>query len=224
MKDRVEALKVVHLCTGLEKILRDNEEREKLKVKWKEEEWKKDEKRKQGRKQRRGLPPPPMIIRDKREGPLTASVIIKSNVAGSLEALEEILQSSQPEQIKVDIVHSGVGIITEEDIDIAATFRGTDTMCTVEHIQLYIHVHVAPLPYMYLKLFYSFAGVILAYNVIATKAMIQMAIEREVTIISHNVIYKLLEQLKVQLDTHNHCKRELLPFITCTIFMHPKSL
>lgn len=128
MKDRVEAQKVVRLCTGLEKILRDNEEREKLEVKWKEEEWKKDEKRKQGKKRRRGLPPPPMIIRDKREGPLSASVIIKSDVAGSLEALEEILQSSQPEQIKVDIVHSGVGIITEEDIDIAATFRGTDTM------------------------------------------------------------------------------------------------
>ena len=137
MKDRVEAQKVVHLCTGLEKILRDNEEREKLEVKWKEEEWKKDEKRKQGRKRWRGLPPPPMIIRDKREGPLSASVIIKSDVAGSLEALEEILQSSQPEQIKVDIVHSGVGIITEEDIDIAATFRGTDI-----HVLLNIFSHI----------------------------------------------------------------------------------
>ena len=94
--------------------------------------------------------------------------------------------------------------------------------CTVEHIQLYIHVHVAPMPYILIVILLFFAGVILAYNVIATKGMIQMAIEREVMIISHNVIYKLLEQLKVQLDTHNHYKRELLPFITCTIFMHPK--
>lgn len=152
MKDRAEAQKVVHLCTGLEKILGDNEEREKLEVKWKEEEWKKDEKRKQGKKRRRGLPPPPMIIRDKREGPLSASVIIKSDVAGSLEALEEILQSSQPEQIKVDIVHSGVGIITEEDIDIAATFRGTDTVLL--NIFSYIYMYMWLPCLIFLLLFY----------------------------------------------------------------------
>ena len=87
----------------------------------------------------------------------------------------------------------------------------------------YIYMYMwLPCLIFLLLFYYSFAGVILAYNVIATKGMIQMAIEREVMIISHNVIYKLLEQLKVQLDTHNHYKRELLPFITCSIFMHPK--
>ena len=50
---------------------------------------------------------------------LQASVIIKSDVAGSLEAVEEILVSSQPAQMKVEIVQTGVGDVIEDDIEVA---------------------------------------------------------------------------------------------------------
>jgi translation initiation factor IF-2 len=47
------------------------------------------------------------------------SLIIKADVQGSQEALVHALQKLSTEEVKVNVVHSGVGAITESDINLA---------------------------------------------------------------------------------------------------------
>lgn len=47
------------------------------------------------------------------------SIIIKGDVQGSVEALKQNLKSVENEEVVIDIVHSGVGNITEGDIQLA---------------------------------------------------------------------------------------------------------
>jgi translation initiation factor IF-2 len=49
----------------------------------------------------------------------TLSLIIKADVQGSVEALSHALQKLSTEEVKVNVVHSGVGAITESDINLA---------------------------------------------------------------------------------------------------------
>ena len=58
---------------------------------------------------------------------------------------------------------------------------------------MYAHTYV----HMYIR-HVVFTGIILAFNVTSTKVTSKLALQKEVTIISHNVIYKLLELLKVR--------------------------
>jgi translation initiation factor IF-2 len=47
------------------------------------------------------------------------SLIIKADVQGSYEALAHALQQLSTDEVKVNIIHSGVGAITESDINLA---------------------------------------------------------------------------------------------------------
>lgn len=47
------------------------------------------------------------------------SIILKADVQGSLEAIEQILSSIQSEEVTLNIISSGVGSITESDVKIA---------------------------------------------------------------------------------------------------------
>ena len=47
------------------------------------------------------------------------SLVIKADVQGSYEALAHALQNLSTEEVKVNIIHSGVGAITESDINLA---------------------------------------------------------------------------------------------------------
>ncbi|HZR03009.1 MAG TPA: translation initiation factor IF-2, partial [Burkholderiales bacterium] len=49
----------------------------------------------------------------------TLSLVIKADVQGSVEALVHALQRLSTEEVKVSVVHSGVGAITESDINLA---------------------------------------------------------------------------------------------------------
>jgi translation initiation factor IF-2 len=49
----------------------------------------------------------------------TLSLIIKADVQGSVEALSHALQKMSTEEVKVNVVHAGVGAITESDINLA---------------------------------------------------------------------------------------------------------
>ncbi|EOG9652762.1 translation initiation factor IF-2 [Campylobacter upsaliensis] len=56
-----------------------------------------------------------------KEGNLKAlSVILKADVQGSLEALRASLEKLRNDEIKVNIIHSGVGDITQSDIELAS--------------------------------------------------------------------------------------------------------
>jgi translation initiation factor IF-2 len=48
------------------------------------------------------------------------NLIIKADVAGSVEALEEALRQIKHEEVKINIIHTGVGAINESDVMLAA--------------------------------------------------------------------------------------------------------
>ncbi|MBK8017707.1 MAG: translation initiation factor IF-2 [Betaproteobacteria bacterium] len=52
-------------------------------------------------------------------GSKSMSLIIKADVQGSYEALQNALEKLSTEEVKVNIVHSGVGAITESDVNLA---------------------------------------------------------------------------------------------------------
>ena len=51
------------------------------------------------------------------------ALVLKGDVAGSVEALEEALTEIQHPEVKVRVIHSGVGGINESDINLAAASR-----------------------------------------------------------------------------------------------------
>jgi translation initiation factor IF-2 len=94
-------------------------------------------------------------------------LIVKGDVTGSVEALVQLLESCQPKQININVMHSGVGGVTENDVMMANSIN----------------------------------GIILAFNIPSTKAIDKLVKEKDVRVIKHNVIYKLLEQLKEWLES-----------------------
>ena len=59
------------------------------------------------------------IFENMGEGAQTLSLIIKSDVQGSQEALAAAMQKLSTEEVKVNIVHAAVGAITESDVNLA---------------------------------------------------------------------------------------------------------
>ena len=47
-------------------------------------------------------------------------VIVKADVVGSLEAIKSSLEKLRNDEVKVDIIHSGVGGITQNDVGLAS--------------------------------------------------------------------------------------------------------
>lgn len=52
----------------------------------------------------------------------------QGDVAGSVEALLGVLKTHPPDQLELKVVHSGVGQITDSDVELAASLGG---MCPV---------------------------------------------------------------------------------------------
>lgn len=55
----------------------------------------------------------------------TLNLIVKADVNGSLEAVTESLRKLEREEVKLSFVHRGVGGITENDVQLAATANAT---------------------------------------------------------------------------------------------------
>ncbi len=55
----------------------------------------------------------------------TLNLILKADVNGSLEAVSESLRKLEREEVNISFVHSGVGAITENDVQLAATSNAT---------------------------------------------------------------------------------------------------
>ncbi|MGI9603981.1 MAG: translation initiation factor IF-2, partial [Acidimicrobiales bacterium] len=55
----------------------------------------------------------------------TLNLIVKADVNGSLEAVTESLRKLERDEVKLSFVHRGVGAITENDIQLAATSNAT---------------------------------------------------------------------------------------------------
>jgi translation initiation factor IF-2 len=52
------------------------------------------------------------------------SVILKTDVAGSMEAIQGMLQKISTAEVKVRVIHTAIGGITENDVNLASTSKG----------------------------------------------------------------------------------------------------
>lgn len=55
---------------------------------------------------------------------ITVPLVVRGDVAGSVEALVGILTSRQPQGIQLRVVQSGVGPISDGDMDMAISAKG----------------------------------------------------------------------------------------------------
>ena len=53
------------------------------------------------------------------------NLIVKTDVQGSLEALEQMLSAVENEEVRVHCIHGGVGAVTENDVEIAIASNAT---------------------------------------------------------------------------------------------------
>lgn len=60
------------------------------------------------------------LFNQAQEEEIELNIIIKADVQGSAEALHESLQKIETEQVKIKILHKGVGAITESDVMLAS--------------------------------------------------------------------------------------------------------
>ena len=56
---------------------------------------------------------------------VTLNILIKADVQGSAEAVRQSLEKLSNDQVKIHILHSGVGAITKDDVNLAATCDAT---------------------------------------------------------------------------------------------------
>lgn len=55
---------------------------------------------------------------------ITMPLIVKGDVMGSVEALVNCLTAQQPEGVRLKVIHSGVGPISDGDMDMALPTKG----------------------------------------------------------------------------------------------------
>ena len=96
-------------------------------------------------------------------------VIIKADVQGSVEVLKSTLQKMSSERVKVKVIRSGVGAITESDVLLAAATQAAAS---------------------------STAVVIVGFNVRPESRANDLAKQEGVDIRLHSIIYKVEEEIK----------------------------
>ncbi len=95
-------------------------------------------------------------------------VILKADVQGSVEVLRSTLEKLSTEKVKVRVIRSGVGAITESDVLLASATQADDT---------------------------SMAVVIIGFNVRPEHRAADVAKAEEVDIRLHSIIYKVEEEI-----------------------------
>jgi translation initiation factor IF-2 len=96
-------------------------------------------------------------------------VVIKADVQGSVEVLKSTLQKLSTEQVKVKVVRSGVGAITESDVLLASATQAGSA---------------------------STAVVIIGFNVRPETRAAELAKQEAVDIRLHSIIYKVEEEIR----------------------------
>jgi translation initiation factor IF-2 len=96
-------------------------------------------------------------------------IVIKADVQGSVEVLKSTLQKLSTEQVKVKVIRSGVGAITESDVLLASATQAGSA---------------------------STAVVILGFNVRPETRAADLAKQESVDIRLHSIIYKVEEEIR----------------------------
>lgn len=95
------------------------------------------------------------------------NIIVKADVDGTLEAILDVLDTYDSQACKMDLVHYGVGDVTENDLELAEAFK----------------------------------GIIYTFNVNCSKQLQDKARNLGISVKLHNVIYKLIDDVKEELNT-----------------------
>ena len=53
----------------------------------------------------------------------TLNIIVKADVQGSVEAVKQSLEKLSNDEVKIRILHSAVGAVTKDDVNLAAAFN-----------------------------------------------------------------------------------------------------
>ncbi|KAF9391299.1 hypothetical protein CPB97_006950 [Podila verticillata] len=109
-----------------------------------------------------------MAAREEEESEVKSlRMVVKGDVSGTVEAVCDALSGLPANQVKVSVIQSGVGNISESDIHFASSCN----------------------------------AMVLGFNVKADKKLMQTARQLGVGLKSYNVIYKLLDDVKVEMAT-----------------------
>ena len=57
-------------------------------------------------------------------GKIVVPLIVKGDVAGSVEAVVEVIKSRHPERFELKVIQDGVGSVSESDVEMAAASGG----------------------------------------------------------------------------------------------------
>ena len=57
-------------------------------------------------------------------GKIVVPLIVKGDVAGSVEAVVEVIKSRHPEKFELKVIQDGVGAVSESDVEMAAASGG----------------------------------------------------------------------------------------------------
>lgn len=109
---------------------------------------------------------PPMKKEFTQDDSPKVRLLIKGDVDGSVEAILDVLDTYDCSEVALDIIHYGVGTVTESDIELASLFN----------------------------------GLVYGFNVPISSDMKEAAVSKKVVISEFNVIYKLIDHLKGQLN------------------------
>lgn len=92
-------------------------------------------------------------------------VIVKGDVQGSVEACVQSIQKLENDEVRVRVVHSGVGSITESDVNLAASSSGESTV------------------------------LIIGFNVRPEQRAVALADQSGVQVMTHSIIYEMLDEV-----------------------------
>ena len=111
-------------------------------------------------------------------------VILKADVQGSVEVLRATLEKLSTEKVKVRVIRSGVGAITESDVLLASATQADNTQTAV---------------------------VIIGFNVRPESRAAEVAKQEDVDIRLHSIIYKIEEEIKAaQIGMLDAIEREVI--------------
>ncbi|KAJ3354894.1 hypothetical protein GGF32_002318 [Allomyces javanicus] len=125
---------------------------------------------------------------DRGDGPAVTpvAVIVKGDVSGSVEAVVDALAKIDHPELNVTVSASGVGAITESDVE--RTYAAT-TAIVGAGAEGRAASGIAS------------AGLVVGFNVKPDKKAAALAKRHKVTVVSSNVIYKLMDNVKEHLAT-----------------------